>query len=313
MKDGAKQVSTGSLYTTRKFEGLAIVIDTVGGVQKIRGFLNDGNTDFKSHHTVESLAFGHCDYAYRNLGRPSKLKIKYGSDGLSLTIDDKPCFSTPKVTLPADYVFGVTAASADPPDSFEIYKFAVSHGSKASSPPPPPPPTPKNEQNAKAGGNTQQPIASNKNSEGTLNTQFDSLNNRIQALSKTIDTLYSEVQTSRQVQKEILDLLRSSNVQGNIDSKLNNVDRLVSEIHRDVKATDHKNEYAKLNAKIEKTHESVTEHVPGRLRECPEPYTTNWIHRVLVHGFPKLLFGLLVMAEVSQEYDAEEVSMIRVG
>lgn len=273
VKDGSKQVSTGSLYTTRKFEGLAIVIDSVGGVQKIRGFLNDGNTDYKSHHTVESLAFGHCDYSYRNLGRPSKLQLKYGSGGLSVTIDDKPCFSTPKITLPTDYIFGVTAASADPPDSFEIYKFVVSHEGVTRPPPPPPPPSPKVEPNTKADSNTQQPIKFNSDSDRVLNIQFDNLHNRIQALSKTVDTLYTELQISRQTQKDILDLLRSSNVQGNIDSKLNNVDKLVSEIHRDVKSTDHKNEYAKLNEKIERTHESITEHVPGRLREYVQNHT----------------------------------------
>lgn len=270
-KDGAKQVSTGSLYTTRKFEGLAIVVDSVGGVQKIRGFLNDGNTDYKSHHTVESLAFGHCDYSYRNLGRPSKLQLKYGSNGLAVTIDDKACFSTPKVTLPSDYVFGVTAASADPPDSFEIYKFAVSQGPSASAPSSPQ--TPKSEQDTKANTNTQRQTAPNTDSERFLSIHFDNLQNRVQALTKTVDTLYTELQISRQTQKEILDLLRSSNVQGNIDSKLNNVDRLVSEIHRDVKSTDHKNEYAKLNEKIDKSHESITEHVPGRLREYVQNHT----------------------------------------
>ena len=46
VKDGSSKVGTSSLYTTGKFEGLVIVIDTVSGVQKIRGFLNDGNTDY---------------------------------------------------------------------------------------------------------------------------------------------------------------------------------------------------------------------------------------------------------------------------
>lgn len=263
VKDGASKVSTGSLYTTSKFEGLAIVIDSIGGVQKIRGFLNDGNTDYKSHHTVESLAFGHCDYSYRNLGRPSKLQLKYGSSGLSVTVDGTQCFSTPKVTLPADYTFGITAASSDPPDSFEVYKFAVIESG-----------SPRNTYTG-----SQQPIvntgatAGDASSFGASLQQFDDLHNRIQALSKTVEGLAADIQFTRKKQEEILSLLRSSNVQGAIDSKLNNVDRLVGEIHREVKSTDHKQNYEKLSAQIEKTHEGIHEHIPGRLREYVQNHT----------------------------------------
>jgi len=267
VKDGSNTISTGSLYTTGKFEGLAIVVDTVGGVQKIRGFLNDGNKDYKGHQTVESLAFGHCDYKYRNLGRPSKLQIRYGSTGLAVTIDGNQCFSTPKISLPTDYVFGLTAASADPPDSFEIFQFKLSSPGATTKQP-------------VTNGGSQQPIGRDSNpvappaaGPASSNTQFDDLHNRLHALSKSIDNLYGEIAKSTQTQQEILQLLRSSNVQGNIDSKLNNVDRLVAEMHRDIKEADHKGQYEKLNAKIEQTHEGLTKHVPDQLREYVQNHT----------------------------------------
>ena len=264
VRDGASRVSTGSLYTTSKFEGLAIVVDTLGGVQKIRGFLNDGNTDYKSHHTVESLAFGHCDYSYRNLGRPTKLQVKYGSTGLSVTVDGTPCFSTPKITLPADYTFGITAASSDPPDSFEVFKLAVGQTVSAGS-----------ARSQYLG--SQQPIVNsgsqNDASVAASASQFDDLHNRIQALSKSVDSLSMDIQSTRQIQTEILQLLRSSNVQGAIDSKLGNMEKLVSEIHRDIKATDHKGQYDKLSQQIQVTHEGITEHVPGKLREYVQSHT----------------------------------------
>lgn len=259
VKDGSSRVSTSSLYTSNRFEGLAIVVDSIGGVQKIRGFLNDGQTDYRSHPAVESLAFGHCDYSYRNLGRPSKLQVNYGSNGLAVTIDGNACFSTPKVSLPADYTFGVTAASSDPPDSFEVFKFAVSEsGSPAAG--------------RQSYSGSQQPIVNTGNSAGegsfaSSSAQFDDLHNRIQALSKSLDGLSADIQSTRQKQEEILQLLRSSNVQGAIDSKLNNVDRLVGEIHREVRSTDHKDNYEKLSKQIQNTHEGVMEHVPNQLRE----------------------------------------------
>jgi len=109
-----------------KFEGLVLVIDMFGGqAGSIRGFLNDGTTDFKNHHHLESLAFGHCDYSYRNLGRPSKIQLKQDGSGFEVNVDGNLCFRSDKVLLPSDNYFGITAASSDTPDSFEIYKFVL--------------------------------------------------------------------------------------------------------------------------------------------------------------------------------------------
>ena len=97
-KENWEQIGSNSIYTVGKFEGLAIVIDQQGGKGGgIRGFLNDGTTDFKNHHHLESLAFGHCDYAYRNLGRPSLLKIKQDSQGFEVIIDGRQCFRSNEV------------------------------------------------------------------------------------------------------------------------------------------------------------------------------------------------------------------------
>ncbi|KXS95200.1 hypothetical protein AC578_6925 [Pseudocercospora eumusae] len=118
-------IGTQSVYNVEDFDGLVLVIDQYGGSGgKIRGFLNDGNVNFRRSGSLESLAFGHCDYSYRNKGIPSKLKIS-NQGGLHVTVDDKTCFSSDKIFLPAGYYFGITATTAENPDSFEIYKFFV--------------------------------------------------------------------------------------------------------------------------------------------------------------------------------------------
>lgn len=61
--------------------------------------MNDGTLDYKNYHSVDSLAFGHCDYSYRNLGRPSKLRIKQEAGNFEITIDEKLCFKSAKVSL----------------------------------------------------------------------------------------------------------------------------------------------------------------------------------------------------------------------
>lgn len=122
------QIGTQSVYNVEKFDGLVLVIDQYGGSGgKIRGFLNDGGVNFRSSGSLESLAFGHCDYSYRNKGIPSKLKIS-NQGGLHVTVDDKTCFSSDKISLPAGYYFGITASTGENPDSFEINKFFVQTG-----------------------------------------------------------------------------------------------------------------------------------------------------------------------------------------
>lgn len=122
------QVGVNSAYNAEKFDGLVLVVDQYGGSGgKIRGFLNDGTQNFRTHSSLESLAFGHCDYPYRNRGEYSRLKID-NTNGLTVSIDGRTCFSTDKVSMPQGYHFGVTASTGENPDSFEISKFVVTAG-----------------------------------------------------------------------------------------------------------------------------------------------------------------------------------------
>ncbi|KAI0437668.1 legume-like lectin family protein [Xylaria telfairii] len=123
---GSQEIGSSSIYTVGRFDGLALVIDQHGGsAGMIRGFLNDGTTDFKSHHSVDSLAFGHCYHGYRNLGRPSQIKLRQTANAFKVEIDDRLCFESDQITIPPGYQFGITAASADNPDSFEVFKLVV--------------------------------------------------------------------------------------------------------------------------------------------------------------------------------------------
>ncbi|KAI1110777.1 legume-like lectin family protein [Nemania sp. NC0429] len=125
-RHGSQEITSSSIYTVGRFDGLALVIDQHGGsAGMIRGFLNDGTTDFRSHHSVDSLAFGHCFYAYRNLGRPSQIKLRQTAQAFKVEIDNRLCFESDQITIPAGYQFGITAASADNPDSFELFKLVV--------------------------------------------------------------------------------------------------------------------------------------------------------------------------------------------
>lgn len=125
VKDGANEVGTSSIYTVGKFEGFALVIDTYeGSAGMVRGFLNDGSKDY-TKIMVDLQSFGHCDHSYRNLGRPSQVKFRQTTDNFRVEIDGQLCFESSKISIPSGYKLGVTAASADNPDSFEIFKMVV--------------------------------------------------------------------------------------------------------------------------------------------------------------------------------------------
>ncbi len=126
VRDGSHSIGSESVYTSGKFEGLALVIDQHSGSGgMLRGFLNDGTTDYRNHHNVDNLAFGHCSFSYRNLGRPTQIKLRQADGKFSVEVAGRPCFESDKIRIPSGYNFGVTAASADNPDSFELFKLAV--------------------------------------------------------------------------------------------------------------------------------------------------------------------------------------------
>ncbi len=174
--------------------------------------MNDGTTDYKSHHAVDSLAFGHCGFSYRNLGRPSRIQIKQHAESFEVSVDGKQCFSSDKVSLhapfrpcrsadskqiklPAGYYFGISAASADTPDSFEVYKFVTSTApgvtrelprrDPPSQPPPPAsnPGPPNNDQGSR-----------HASSDAQFAVQFTDLQNRLEKLSHSLDNVFREVQ-----------------------------------------------------------------------------------------------------------------------
>jgi len=268
--NGKSVVSTSSIYTVGQFDGLAIAIDTNGGVQKIRGFLNDGTIDYKSHQNVDSLAFGHCDYVYRNLGRPSQLNVRSTNSGLEVKIDGETCFATDKVSLPIDYHFGITAASADPPDSFEVFKFVLTSAPTAGSS------QGQFQQQARQVVSDSLPRNDDRPASQftTSETQFEDLHNRLNQLSKSIANLFTELTKHTAVEESrFQQLLSNGQVINSLDGRVANLERVISNLEHELKSSDHKTQFAKLSEQIAQTHVGVTEDVPQRLREYVQAHT----------------------------------------
>ncbi|KAJ5672106.1 hypothetical protein N7507_001233 [Penicillium longicatenatum] len=262
-KDGQARVGTSSIYTVGPFDGFALVIDTHGGRGgSIRGFLNDGTTDYKTHRSVDSLAFGHCDYAYRNLGRPSVVKLKHTNSFFEVTVDDKVCFSTDKVALPAGNTFGITAATPENPDSFEIFKFILESATGQTIPQG----TPQQEKEQ------QQPIASQNippvtqaGSEKDYSAQFFDLGNRIQLQSKATNAIAQDIKAlvtkSESRHGEILRQTVSKDQFNSLDARLQRIETLLQNIQRDLEGKDYSSNFNKLHDTLRSSHLSLRENL----------------------------------------------------
>ncbi|KAK3626763.1 hypothetical protein LTR56_019581 [Elasticomyces elasticus] len=318
-----EQIGTNSVYTASKFDGLVLVIDQYGGTGgKIRGFLNDGTQDFRAHSSVESLAFGHCDYAYRNLGRPSNIRVS-NRNGLSVWVDDKECFRTDRVSLPSGYYFGITAATGDTPDSFELTKFTVSTSSPSE-------PGHLNHPAAKAGapptleklerfpGSVEAvPDRLAEEVRGS-EAQFEDLHNRLQGMTHQVANLFGEFDTLQhrilENHQELMAALSSSGsgsgtgagsgagsgvvpkdnsvAINEIRRKIEGVEAAVLRIQREVEGKDYREHLNDLKMEVQGIKGGLADHLPdtvAKLIHASAPRMGWFVFMIL--GFQVVLVG----------------------
>lgn len=287
-RQGSQEIASSSIYTVGPFDGLALVVDQHGGsAGMIRGFLNDGTIDFKSHHSVDSLAFGHCYYGYRNLGRPSQIKLRQTASAFKVEIDNRLCFESDQITIPPGYQFGITAASADNPDSFEVFKLVVMTGDlSAKSDGAPPSQQQQQQQNngqGQAKAQTSYGRGGNQNNKNTARSgddfeedipdssadaitssraQFADLHNRLQSVNHHLSTIFRQAaginnmgeKRHEETSQMINDLKQSLSKLDKLD-KLDKLEMIASEITK--MQRDIQNIKTDLNNKISQTENNL--------------------------------------------------------
>ncbi|KAL8986057.1 MAG: hypothetical protein Q9205_000400 [Flavoplaca limonia] len=292
-KEGRPRAETPSIYTTAAFDGLALVVDMYGGRGgSIRGFMNDGTTDYKSHHAVDSLAFGHCDFSYRNLGRPSRIQIRQLAEFFGVSVDGKQCFSSDKIKLPAGYYFGISAASADTPDSFEVYKFVTSTAAGVTrelpnrdppSQPPPPASNPGSPANDQSSRHT--------SSDAQFAVRFTDLQNRLERLSQSLDNVFREVQ---QLASKSESRHQDLSHKGMPNEQLSAMDKRIQSIESTLQS--HTGQFSNIQSSLRDSHstlnQGLTEHMT-HIISTKTPKMSSFIIVVIV--FQMLLAGSYVL------------------
>lgn len=282
-KDGHTQVSSNSVYSVGKFQGLAILVDQHGGHGgMLRAFLNDGGSDYKAkgEQGVDSLAFGHCNFAYRNLGAPSKITLVNDANGFRVDVDEHQCFYSEKVNLPAGYRFGMTASTAENPDSIEVSRFVVSFATSDADRAPPAheqdhaQQSQQHDQNQQQQHHQQQPLQSHGTSENEkqLLEQIRKQEAQIAQLQHDLKTLMDESTAyHKTVRENMLDL--TSKIQGlnpllsSTSSSVRDIDAVVKDIKRDISSQDYVGHVRKLHAAVEGVRGGLNEGLPDTLHQ----------------------------------------------
>ncbi|GAB5361661.1 hypothetical protein AAMO2058_000731800 [Amorphochlora amoebiformis] len=127
----------GMVYGSADYwTGLGVFFDTydnnaAGQTPLITAVINDGTLKYDSGADGEYQAVGKCSYRIRNLDNPSRVKIKYSDQTLSVSIATdrsgsyEPCFHVPNIMLGTDKFFGLSAHTGDVADSHDIYQFSA--------------------------------------------------------------------------------------------------------------------------------------------------------------------------------------------
>ncbi|ODQ63832.1 concanavalin A-like lectin/glucanase [Nadsonia fulvescens var. elongata DSM 6958] len=131
------------------WRGLAIIMDYDSGVihrqgssadedadGSIRGHYNDGSTNYQDTVSADKgrvdpsdHAFAMCRIGYRNTGIPFTITLSYEPGYLNVEVNGQNCFLSNDIGLDPHGFLGISAASTELPDSFEITNVKTFRGS----------------------------------------------------------------------------------------------------------------------------------------------------------------------------------------
>jgi lectin, mannose-binding 1 len=176
-----------------------------------------------------------------------------------------------QIKLPSGYFFGISAASAEIPDSFEAFKFILSTPTDGESQPAPP--SSQNlaqEQKPFSDGDSTKDEPASKYT--TQPDQFADLHNRLQIMNHALSNLFREISSlSGKVEAGNNELTKRGSVSpdqlSTIEKRLSAIERNVDAIRRDVEGKDYRGQLDKLQDALRDTHTSLNDVMPHIFNE----------------------------------------------
>lgn len=183
-----------------------------------------------------------------------------------------------KVNLPVGNTFGITAATPENPDSFEIFKFILSSA------------TGQGQTAPSYQGSTQQqqqPIANQNQPAVTRDTgnpvvdagigaQFVDLQGRIQLQNKATNTIIQDIKAqggkSDSRHTELMQKLASKEQVAALEARLQRIESLLQNIQRDLEGKDYSSRFNQLQDTLRSSHLSLTENLQSHFLSGKSPY-----------------------------------------
>jgi mannose-binding lectin 1 len=175
-----------------------------------------------------------------------------------------------QIKLPADYYFGVTAASADTPDTYEVYKFVTTTSSSIAREEPrrnQQPPQQQQQYQQPPPYQQQQPYQQHyEDTQASQYTnqeaQFADLHNRLQIMAHAIDNIQHAVSKLSDSSEG-----RHQEIARNVMSgdQLNAMDQRIQGIERTVR--DYQKEFSNLQSVLKDTHGNLMQSIPAHMTD----------------------------------------------
>ena len=162
--------------------------------------------------------------------------------------------------MPPDYYFGLTAASAETADSFEVYKFKLFTSRSITREEPrraQPPPAGQGDN-----GDNSPPPATQAPQTTPTDAQIDDLRNRLQTASQTMDSLFQEIKQladkSESRHQELSRKLIAADRLNSMDQRLQGIEKTVRE---------YQGQFSSLQSTLKDSHSSLVEGLPKHMSD----------------------------------------------
>ena len=170
-----------------------------------------------------------------------------------------------QVSLPAGNIFGITAATPENPDSFEIFKFAVQSSQSGESIPV------QQVNNHHHQQQQQQPIVERDTAQNTQ--QFTNLDSRIQILNQATNDIAREIgNQNTKSETQHAELLQRLNQASAFDARLQRIEQALQTIQRDLEGRDYRYRFAQLQDTLKSSHLSLSENLQGHFLDGEHTY-----------------------------------------
>ena len=178
--------------------------------------------------------------------------------------------------MPPEYHFGLTAASAETADSFEVYKFSLftSKSITREEPRRAQSPQPDNRDNVPPPPVTQ--VLSNAPSDA----QFDDLRNRLETMAQSVDSLIQEVKQladkSDGRHQELSRKMIAADRLNSMDQRLQGIEKTVRE---------YQGQFSGLQNALKDSHSSIVEGLPKHMSDSMYSLTLpHWRRLILLRS-----------------------------